>query len=114
MALRRAFNVALPTIEEQWDRLHDQVGDVVALQEHHVPEHGIPLQSDVVIDAEDYEAGPLPATRISEMKARLNDADGETRSRYRSMFDDPTELTDEEVDKAYTWVVQHTSVVEPF
>jgi len=36
MALRRAFDVSLPTVEEQWDTVSGQVGSVEPLQEHHV------------------------------------------------------------------------------
>ena len=38
MALRRAFDVSLPTVEEQWDTVSGQVGSVEPLQQHHVPE----------------------------------------------------------------------------
>lgn len=38
MALRRAFDVSLPTVEEQWDTVSGQVGSVEPLQQHHVPD----------------------------------------------------------------------------
>tara|TARA_R110000824_G_scaffold155348_2_gene328068 strand:- start:2055 stop:2870 length:816 start_codon:yes stop_codon:yes gene_type:complete len=111
MALRRAFNVALPTIEEQWDTLHDQVGDVVVLQEHHVPEHDvIPLQSDD--DAEDTWAD---AVRISKIKHRLNSAGGHKRREFRDKFGSLDTLdTEAEMKEAYEWVDHNTSAVEPF
>ena len=38
MALRRAFDVSLPTVEEQWDTVSGQVGSIEPLQQHHVPD----------------------------------------------------------------------------
>ena len=106
MALRRAFNVALPTIEEQWDTLHDQVGDVVVLQDHHVSEHG------VLADAEDTWAD---AVLLSKIKHRLNAAGGHQRREFRDKFGSLEVLdTEAELRKAYEWVDQHTSEVEPF
>jgi hypothetical protein len=71
------------------------------------------LQSDgVLADAEDTWAD---AVLLSKIKHRLNAAGGHQRREFRDKFGSLEVLdTEAELRKAYEWVDQHTSEVEPF
>ncbi|MDP6946021.1 MAG: hypothetical protein QF464_17870, partial [Myxococcota bacterium] len=102
MALRRAFDVALPTVEEQWDR----VGDVVALQEHHVPKE---------IPEEPRQRGTTQAQR-EMIKARLNAPESYGhRDPFRELYGHPDTMPEALLDEAWDWVRTNIEAsTEPF
>ncbi len=136
MALRRAFDVSLPTVEEQWDTVSGQVGSVEPLQEHHVP------------DAKEVETGynpppPPPSPKESIAKAReslqalpvvteiprgpmlrgeirsLMNQTGvsrEHREAFRAVFGPVDEISDKNLEAARDWCLKKVSElgVEPF
>ena len=134
MALRRAFDVSLPTVEEQWDTVSGQVGNVEPLQEHHVPAAKeippVPPPPPVppstpnkqVAEARaalnhDLTRGELEDVRDrSFIVTRMNlpDVKGSLRSEFKSMFGHPDELTGDTMHQARIWVEKATVGVEPF
>ena len=118
MALRRAFDVALPTIEEQWDTHSTQVGDPVVLQEHQVPEDDLDENLDILDDQDAHNAGVTKAKDSvrSLIKSRLNsDAALGRRDEFRQRYGHPDTLPDDLVNDAWEWVKTVTDQsMEPF
>jgi len=73
MALRRAFDVSLPTVEEQWDTVSGQVGSVEPLQEHHVPDTKEVLAS-VPVGSSTTSATRIVVTERATAKAAIAEA----------------------------------------
>ena len=135
MSLRRAFDVSLPTVEEQWDTVSGQVGSVEPLQEHHVPdakEIPPPPPPKVVSSSAGAEiakarsvlAGTDKPTR-EDMEdhrdrgwiiTRMNhpNVEGSLRAEFKSQFGHPDELSGDSLWGARTWVEEATSHIEPF
>jgi|TARA_R110000824_G_scaffold218269_4_gene404810 hypothetical protein len=124
MALRRAFDVSLPTVEEQWDTVSGQVGSVEPLQEHHVPD---PKEIEEIPPAEIVKAKHTLSSDPTREEledhrdrgyivARMNNAgvSGQVRSDFRSKFGHPDELSGTLMHEARLWVDQATPDVEPF
>jgi len=134
MALRRAFDVSLPTVEEQWDTVSGQVGSVEPLQEHHVaaakeippppppppPPISRPGNEQIAKARAALQTGTreeLEDTRdrkyiISQMN--LPDVEGSLRSEFKSKFGHPDELSGSLMHEARLWVEKATVKVEPF
>ena len=129
MARRRAFDVSLPTVEEQWDTVSGQVGSVEPLQEHHVPDskeiaavEEIPpaaaeiakvrrtLSSDPTREElEDHRDRKYIVNRMN-----LPEVPGKVRSEFRAKYGHPDELSGALMHEARLWVDEATPDVEPF
>jgi hypothetical protein len=143
MALRRAFDVSLPTVEEQWDTVSGQVGSVEPLQEHHVPDTkevlaSVPVGSSttsatriVVTERAAAKAGiaeareslkvtpvaqdPRLRGQIRAMMARPG-IEREHRDEFRDLWGPVDELDGNELIAASQWVTDKIAElgVEPF
>ena len=125
MALRRAFDVSLPTVEEQWDQVAPRVMESI-------PEPPLPPSRAVVESLEDpgivEETVPPPAPQEHvkvikvenqdrlHLKNRMNhpEVDGKLRSSFREKFGDPNKLTGSLLREANVWVEEQTKDLEPF
>jgi len=118
MALRRAFDVSLPTVEEQWDSVAAQVP--AAVSENYVPDiPRTPVEGPIT----GLQAAPNPVKVVKadakgrlHIKTRMNhpEVGGELRSKFRDKFGSPEELTGNLLGEALIWVEEQTSELEPF
>ena len=136
MALRRAFDVSLPTVEEQWDTVSGQVGSVEPLQQHQVPDaKEIPppppppplkvvssAAKDEIAKARSTLRGNASREEMEDHRdrgyiiARMNHPDvaGSLRSDFKAKFGHPDDLSGALMGEARVWVEKATSDIEPF
>jgi hypothetical protein len=143
MALRRAFDVSLPTVEEQWDTVSGQVGSVEPLQEHHVPDTkevlaSVPVGSSTTsatrivvtervspkaaiaearghLESTKVSPGPRLRGQIRAMMARPG-IEREHRDEFRDLWGPVDDLDGNELVAASQWVIDKIAElgVEPF
>ena len=131
MALRRAFDVSLPTVEEQWDTVSGQVGSVEPLQEHQVPDAKEippppppkgPSSKDNIAKARSALRSTPTREEVDDHRDRgyiisqMNhpDVEGALRSEFKAKFGHPDELSGSLLREARLWAEEATADIEPF
>lgn len=125
MALRRAFDVSLPTVEEQWDTVVDKV-EVASSTPAKVEVTPPPLPPSPKAAIEKARESLQPGTVVTKIKAGEGErmqirsrmtAPGvtrEMRDEFRDKFGPVDDLTYPTLDEALEWVKDRTAEVEPF